>query len=214
MNPVGESDAENGAADDIQRSPLRRLYHAVLAEAETTRGPAVLAAVAFTESSFFPIPPDPLLIALGIGSPRRAIPLAILTTVMSVLGGILGYIIGAWMMDSIGQAIISFFGIEESFAHYQQAFVGIGFVAVLTAAVTPIPYKVFTIAAGAAGLPLAIFIPASIIGRGARFMAEGVLVRWYGDSIRDFIDRWFGLLTVAAVILGILGFIVLRQLGQ
>ena len=101
MNPVDESDVENGAADDIQRSPLRRLYHAVLAEAETTRGPAVLAAVAFTESSFFPIPPDPLLIALGIGSPRRAIPLAILTTVMSVLGGILGYIIGGTLFNAV-----------------------------------------------------------------------------------------------------------------
>ena len=91
-------------AESSPSSPLRRLYDLVLAEAETKRGPAVLAVVSFTESSFFPIPPDPLLIALGIGSPRRAIPLALLTTVMSVLGGILGYFIGAWMMESIGNS--------------------------------------------------------------------------------------------------------------
>ncbi|MAW76995.1 MAG: cytochrome B [Planctomycetes bacterium] len=196
-------------AEPTRPSPLRRLYDLVLAEAETKRGPAVLAVVSFTESSFFPIPPDPLLIALGIGSPRRAIPLALLTTVMSVLGGILGYVIGAWMMESIGHSIISFFHAEQRFDQLVGQFKEIGFLAILAAALTPIPYKVFTIAAGFAGIPITVFIAASLIGRGARFLAEGILIRLYGARIQEFIDRWFGLVTILAVILGILGFLAL-----
>jgi len=183
----------------------------VLAEAETKRGPAVLAVVSFTESSFFPIPPDPLLIALGIGSPRRAIPLALLTTVMSVLGGILGYFIGAWMMESIGNSIISFFHAEQRFEQLVVQFQGIGFLAILTAAVTPIPYKIFTIAAGFAGIPLPVFVTASVVGRGVRFLAQGILVHFYGDRIQQFIDRWFGLVTILALVLGVLGFLALGR---
>ncbi|MEC9476880.1 MAG: VTT domain-containing protein [Planctomycetota bacterium] len=196
-------------AESSPSSPLRRLYDLVLAEAETKRGPAVLAVVSFTESSFFPIPPDPLLIALGIGSPRRAIPLALLTTVMSVLGGILGYFIGAWMMESIGNSIISFFHAEQRFEQLVVQFHGIGFLAILTAAVTPLPYKIFTIAAGSAGIPLPVFVTASLIGRGVRFLAQGILVHFYGARIQQFIDRWFGLVTILALVLGVLGFLAL-----
>ena len=196
-------------ADSSRPSPLRRLYDLVLAEAETKRGPAVLAVVSFVESSFFPIPPDPLLIALGIGSPRRAIPLAVLTTIMSVLGGILGYFIGAWMMESVGNSIISFFHAEQRFEQLVLQFKGIGFLAILTAAVTPIPYKIFTIAAGFAGIPLAVFVTASLVGRGVRFLAQGVLIHFYGASIQQFIDRWFGLVTILALLLGVLGFLAL-----
>ena len=193
-----------------QDSFLKRLYNRILAESETRRGPAVLATVSFAESSFFPIPPDPLLIALGIGNPKRAIPLAVLTTLASVAGGWLGYAIGAWAFDSVGVAILDFFQAHEIFEEVREGFIDVGFIAVLAAALTPLPYKVFTIAAGAAGLPLAIFIPASIIGRGTRFIAEGILVWRYGEPIRDFIDRWFAALTIAAVILGVLGVTLLQ----
>ncbi len=193
-------------------SLLRRLYDLILAEAETKRGPAILAGVAFTESSFFPIPPDPLLIALGIGSPRRAIPLALLTTAMSVLGAILGYAIGAWMMETIGTSIISFFGAEQRFEQLVEQFRGVGFLAILTAALTPIPYKIFTIAAGSAAIPLSVFITASIIGRGVRFLAIGILIRLYGAAIEQFIDRWFGVLSVLALILALLGFLAISGL--
>ena len=133
-----------------------------------------------------------------------------------MLGGAAGYTIGAFGWETVQDIFYKYVPgfTEEKFTHLVAWYKEWGWPLVFLAGFSPIPYKVFTIAAGAAGLPLAIFIPASIIGRGARFMAEGVLVRWYGDPIREFIDRWFGLLTVAAVILGILGFIVLRQLGQ
>ncbi|MDE0959688.1 MAG: VTT domain-containing protein [Planctomycetota bacterium] len=213
-DPNDPTDPEAVASASASPSLLKRLYLRILAEAETSRGPTVLAVVAFTESSFFPIPPDPLLIALGIGAPRRAIPLAILTTVMSVLGGLLGYAIGAWMMDTVGDPIIAFFSAQTSFEEVKMRFLEFGFLSVVTAALTPIPYKVITIAAGASGLPLAIFIPASIIGRGTRFIAEGILVWRYGESIRSFIDRWFATLTITAVILGLLGVALLRGYGH
>ncbi len=194
-------------------SYLKRLYQRILAEADTRRGPAVLAIVSFTESSFFPIPPDPLLIALGLGNPRRAIPLALLTTVASVAGGLLGYMIGVWAFDTIGMAILDLFDAHETYDKVAESFNEIGFLAVLAAALTPIPYKVFTIAAGATGMPLTIFISASLLGRGTRFMAEGILVRIFGDQVKDFIDRWFGWLTIGALALGILGFVALKYLG-
>ncbi|MGE4618393.1 MAG: VTT domain-containing protein [Planctomycetota bacterium] len=195
--------------EKVRPSFLRRLYDRVLAEAETKRGPAVLAAVAFTESSFFPIPPDPLLIALGIGSPRKAIPLAILTTISSVLGGLLGYAIGVSAMETIGISIITFFHAEQTFDEVVKNFQNVGFIAVLAAALTPLPYKVFTIASGVAGLPLGIFLGASLLGRGMRFLAEGLLIRIWGKSIAGFIERWFGGLTLLALVLGVLGFLVL-----
>ncbi len=192
---------------------LKRLYQRILDEADTRRGPAVLAAVSFAESSFFPIPPDPLLIALGLGNPKRAIPLALMTTVASVAGGLLGYVIGVWAFDTIGVAIIDFFNARETYDKVAESFLEIGFLAVLAAALTPIPYKVFTIAAGAAGMPLVIFISASLLGRGARFVGEGILIRIFGDQVKEFIDRWFGWLTLGALLLGILGFFALKFLG-
>ena len=192
---------------------LKRLYQRILDEANTRRGPAVLAIVSFAESSFFPIPPDPLLIALGLGNPRRAIPLALMTTVASVAGGLLGYMIGVWAFDTIGMAILDFFNAHETYAKVADSFLEIGFLAVLAAALTPIPYKIFTIAAGAAGMPILIFISASLLGRGTRFLAEGILIRIFGDQVKEFIDRWFGWLTLGAFALGILGFVALKYLG-
>ena len=207
------ADTQKPSTPQKREGYLKRLYHRILAEADTRRGPAVLAVVAFVESSFFPIPPDPLLIALGLGNPRRAIPLAILTTVASVAGGILGYVIGVWAFDTVGVAILDFFDAHDTYATVAESFIEIGFLAVLAAALTPIPYKVFTIAAGAAGMPLVIFISASLVGRGARFIGEGILIRIFGDQVKEFIDRWFGWLTLAALFLGILGFVAIKYLA-
>lgn len=193
-----------------QDSFLKRLYNRILAESETRRGPAVLATISFAESSFFPIPPDPLLIALGIGNPKRAIPLAVLTTLASVAGGWLGYAIGAWAFDSVGVAILDFFQAHEIFEEVREGFIDVGFIAVLAAALTPLPYKVFTIASGAAGMPLGIFTLASLAGRGIRFMAEGILIRIYGEKIKGFLERWFGWISIGALVMGVLGFVALK----
>ncbi|HIA28268.1 MAG TPA: DedA family protein [Planctomycetes bacterium] len=185
--------------------PLRRLYQWVLSWADTPYGTPALAIVSFCESSFFPVPPDPLLIALAIGRPERAVRLALLCTLASVLGGLLGYAIGYWLMETVGEGIVAFFSLEDSFAAVSEKLVEFGFFAIVLAALTPLPYKVFTIAAGAVGISIPVFIVASIIGRGVRFLGEGILIRIYGESIRKFIDRWFGIITWAALILGILG---------
>ena len=216
MNPL-TTDAPSSplrAQKEPPRGPLRRLYLWVLSWADTPYGTPALAIVSFCESSFFPIPPDPLLIALAIGRPARAVFFAIVCTIASVLGGLLGYAIGLWLMETVGDGIIAFFAFETHFQSVSETLKEIGFFAIVTAALTPIPYKVFTIAAGATGISIPIFIAASLLGRGVRFLAEGVLIRLYGETIRAFIDRWFNLISWLAVIVGILGFVALRWLTR
>ena len=192
--------------------PVRRLYDWVLHWAHTPYGAIALTLVSFFESSVFPIPPDPLLIALGISRPQRAMWYGLLCTAASVLGGLLGYAIGGILYESIGQGILELYGKEELFAAVSEKFTEAGFFAVLIAAFTPIPYKVFTIAAGVAGLPLSVFVSASLIGRGGRFLAVSWLVAHYGEPIRVFIDRWFTWLTWLFVLLGIGGVVLAEGL--
>lgn len=208
--PEGDGTSEVAAA----RRPgwLRRLYDWVLHWAHTPYGAPALAVISFCESSFFPIPPDPLLIAMGIARPRRAVAYAVLCTVASVLGGLLGYLIGALLYDTVGVQILKFYGKTETFEDLTVRFAEAGFFAVLIAALTPIPYKVFTIAAGVASLPLPIFVGASILGRGLRFVAEGWLIGRYGEPIQGFIDRWFPWLAWLFIVLGIAGFVLAKGL--
>lgn len=216
MNPLRSDPPPPEAREEkgTRRGPLRRLYLWVLSWAETPYGTPALAIVSFCESSFFPIPPDPLLIALAIGRPARAIFFAIVCTVASVLGGLLGYAIGLWLMETLGDGIIAFFALETHFQSVSDSLKEIGFLAIVTAALTPIPYKVFTIAAGATGVSIPIFIAASLLGRGVRFLAEGILIRLYGETIRAFIERWFNLISWLAIIVGILGFVAIRWLTE
>lgn len=201
------------AAPGVTRAgPLRRLYDWVLHWAHTRYGAPALAVVSFCESSFFPIPPDPLLIALGIGRPRRAVWYGVLCTLSSVAGGLLGYWIGAGLFDLFGERILALYGVEEKFTELSADFAEAGFIAVAVAALTPIPYKVFTIAAGAAHLSLPVFIGASLLGRGVRFIAEGWLVGRFGAPIRVFIDRWFPWIAWGLATVGVAGFLAVRLL--
>ncbi len=197
---------------ETRSGPVRRLYEWVLHWAHTPYGAIALTLVSFFESSVFPIPPDPLLIALGVSRPQRAIWYGVLCTVASVLGGLLGYAIGGILYESVGQRVLELYGKEELFSSLSEKFTEAGFLAVLIAALTPIPYKVFTIAAGVAGLPLSVFVSASLLGRGGRFLAVSWLVGRYGESIREFIDRWFTWLTWLFVILSIGGVILAEGL--
>ncbi|MEE4312707.1 MAG: VTT domain-containing protein [candidate division KSB1 bacterium] len=164
----------------------------------------------FAESSFFPVPPDVLLIALAISLPRRSLYYAAISTVASVTGGILGYYIGIGLMEAIGWKIIHFYHAEELFNQLFQTFQRYNFWAVLTAAVTPIPYKVFTISAGAARADFLTFMMASVLGRSIRFFAVGTLIYFFGERIKAFIDKYFNLLSVIFVVLLIGGFIVIK----
>lgn len=192
--------------------PLRRLYDWTLHWAYTRYGAPALAAVAFVESSFFPIPPDVLLIALAAARPKRAFVYALVATVFSVLGGLFGYLLGALFMDTVGRSIVSLYHLERHFAIVQETYRENAFWAVFTAGLTPIPYKVFTLAAGAARISLAIFVAASVLGRGARFFGVAGLLFFLGPKVRTWIERYFDRLAILFVLLLIGGFFAIRWL--
>lgn len=190
----------------------RRLYDWVLHWAQTPFGAVALFALAFAESSFFPIPPDVLLIALVLGATRRCLWFATLCTAGSVLGGLTGYAIGALLMEGVGEPIIRFYHAEAQFEEVRALYVRYDYWIVFAAAFTPIPYKVFTIASGAFKINLVSFTLASGVGRGARFFVVALLLRSFGPRIRTLIERNFNLFTILFVILLIGGFITLHYL--
>lgn len=184
---------------------------------EAARGPhalRALAVVSFIESSIFPIPPDVMLIPMVLADRKRAILIATVCTIASVLGGLAGYGIGYFAFEALGQPLLSLYGkadLFESFKGKVQA-MGFGphFLATLGAAVTPFPYKVLTISAGALQLSLAAFIIASVIGRGLRFYAEAIMLSLLGARASAFIEQRFGLILTVFFVLLVAGFVALR----
>ena len=191
---------------------LRRLYAWTMAQADTRNALWVLAFVSFIESSVFPIPPDVLMIPMVLANPRRAWLIALVATVSSVLGGLLGYAIGAFFYDSLGQPILEAMGKGDAMLAFNEKFNGVGFWAVLIAGLTPFPYKVITIMSGWTGMPLATFVVTSIVARAGRFFIVAGLLRAFGAPIRDFIERYLGLVFTAFVVLLVGGFYVLKFL--
>ena len=191
---------------------IRRLYDWTLGLAQHRHALWALAVVAFVESSFFPIPPDILMIPMIIARPNRAWLIAGVALLASVLGGLLGYAIGALAFESLGQPILASLGKADAMAEFSTRFNDMGFWAVLVAGVTPFPYKVITIMSGWTGMPLGIFIMTSILARGLRFFVVAGLLWRFGAPIRDFIERRLGLMFTLAVALLIGGFIVVKVL--
>ncbi|MDB4229084.1 VTT domain-containing protein [Paracoccaceae bacterium] len=169
-----------------------------------------LAIVAFAESSFFPIPPDLLLIPLIIAKPKNAYLIAFIAMIASVLGGGLGYYIGLKLYETMGIIIINFYHAQQLFLEFQAQFNKYGAAAVLFAGVTPFPYKIITISSGIAGMPIYQFFIFSIIARGARFFIIAILLRLYGEPIRDFIERHLNLLFIVFMVLLVLGFLLIK----
>lgn len=169
--------------------------------------------IAFMESSFFPVPPDVLLIALAVAMPTRSMRFAGICALGSVLGGLLGYFIGYELMEIVGRPIIAFYNAETYWVKVEAAYRGpIGVWFLVAAAFTPIPYKVATIAAGATLMPLVPFIIASAFGRAARFFLVAGLIWKFGPSIKQFIDKYFDKLSVAFVVLLVLGFVAVKYI--
>jgi membrane protein YqaA with SNARE-associated domain len=191
---------------------LRRLYDRTLALAASPRATWWLALVSFCESSFFPIPPDVLLVPMCLARPDRAWRFAAICTVASVLGGVLGYIIGYAVFDQVARPILALYGYGDKFAAYQAMYAEWGLWIILIKGLTPIPYKIVTIASGAASFDFWVFMAASIVTRGGRFFLVAALLHFLGDWARDFIERRLTLITVlvAAGIVG--GFAALRLL--
>ncbi|MBI5183259.1 MAG: DedA family protein [Nitrospinae bacterium] len=189
---------------------LRRLYDWVLHWAETPYGTWALFVLSFSEASFFPIPPDLLLIALAISLPMKSFRFAFICSVASVLGGMFGYFIGYGLMDSIGRPILEIYNAMDRYEYIQTLYRKYDAWAVMIAGFTPLPYKVCTITAGAFKIDLLVFILASVVSRSARFFLVAGLIYRFGEPIKSFIDRYFNILSIVFVILLILGFIVLK----
>jgi len=187
---------------------FRYLYSKVINWSHHRHAPYYLAGVSFAESSFFPIPPDVMLIPMVLSRPSKAWRLAGITTLFSILGGILGYAIGYYAFEWLGQPMVQAFDYEESYAKLVNWFSAYGFIAVVLAGFTPIPYKLFTLAAGATQMDLMLFMFGSIVGRGLRFFLVAALIRYLGPRIEPMIDRYidavgWGTLVLLTVALGI-----------
>ncbi|MEN8892673.1 YqaA family protein [Planktotalea arctica] len=191
---------------------LRKLYDMTLSWADHRYAIWILAVVAFVESSFFPIPPDILMIPMILARPSRAWLIASVALLASVLGGMLGYAIGALAYEQIGEPILQSLGKADSMAEFSQRFNDFGFWAVLTAGVTPFPYKVITIMSGWTGMPLATFIITSIFARALRFYLVAFLLWKFGAPIKDFIEKRLPLMFTLFVLLLIGGFYAVRFL--
>ena len=193
---------------------IKRLYLWVLHWAETPYGTPALFGLSFAESSFFPIPPDVLQIALSISKPRRSFYYAAVSTVASVLGAILGWYIGYGLWAAVGDFFFAHVpGVnEENFQTVQSLYDQWGFLAILIAAFTPIPYKVFTIAAGVFQVALPVLILASVLGRSARFFAVATCIFFFGPTVKRFIDRYFELAAILFAVLLVGGFLVIKWL--
>lgn len=193
-------------------NPIKKLYDWVLGWAETPYGVPALAILAFSESSFFLVPPDVLLIALAISIPMKAFRYAAICSIASVLGGMFGYGIGFYGYEAIGKPIVDFYHGQPVMDKVQLWYDQYGFFGILLAAITPIPYKVFTIASGMFKFDFWMFIIASIVGRSARFFVVAGLIWKFGVPVKEFIDKYFNLLTIIFTILLIGGFLLTSKL--
>ncbi|MFO1037163.1 MAG: YqaA family protein [Geminicoccaceae bacterium] len=191
---------------------LRRAYDWMMALAAGPNAERALAVVAFLESSIFPIPPDAMVVPMVLAKPQAAWRIATIATVASVVGGLAGYAIGHFLYATLGQWIIGVYGLGTKFEQFAATWNEWGVWIILIKGLTPIPYKLVTIASGVAGFPLLPFVLASIVTRGARFFLLAGLLKLYGAPIRDFIERRLTLVTSAFAGLIVVGFVALRYL--
>ncbi len=191
---------------------FRRLYHWTLSLSASPRAPVALGAVSFAESSFFPIPPDVVLLPMALARPEKAYTYAAICTVTSVLGGLLGYAIGALLYDTLGVWLVGVYGYGQKIETFRALYQEWGHWIILIKGLTPIPYKIVTIASGIAEYNLFWFVVLSIITRGMRFFLIAALIHRYGVEIRGFIEQRLGLLLglVAAGVVG--GFVLVKYL--
>src|SRR6266704_1359603 len=191
---------------------LRRIYDWCIDAADKPYALWILAAVSFAESSFFPVPPDIMLLPMSLAQPKRAWWFAAVCTIASVAGGVLGYAIGALLYDSLGHWLITLYGLTDKVETFRASYAKWGAIIILGKGLTPIPYKLVTITSGFAGYNIWLFTLFSVITRGARFFIEAVVLTRFGDPIRRQIEKHLGLwVTVFAVVL-IAGFVIAVKL--
>jgi len=191
---------------------IKKIYDWVLHWANTPYAVPALFMLSFAESSFFPVPPDVLLIALAISIPKKSFKYAMICTVGSILGGVLGYGIGLYGYEMVGRPIVEFYHGQEIMNTIKLQYDQHGFIGILIAAITPIPYKVFTIASGVFEFDFWSFFAASVIGRSTRFFVVAGLIWKFGPAIRDFIEKYFNYLSIAFMVLLVGGFLIIKYI--
>jgi membrane protein YqaA with SNARE-associated domain len=196
----------------VHRAMLRRIYDWCVATADKPYALWILGAVAFAESSFFPMPPDIMLAPMALAQPKRAWLYAAVCTAASVLGGLLGYAIGALLYDSVGHWLINLYGLGNKVEAFRASYAQWGALIILVKGVTPIPYKLVTIASGFAGYNIWLFVLFSIITRGGRFFVAAILLNRYGEWIKVRIERHLGLSVAILIAVIVAGFIVALRL--
>lgn len=184
---------------------LRKTYDWVIREAATKRAERTLAAVSFTESSFFPIPPDVMLVPMVLARPQHWLQLVGIATLWSVIGGVFGYAIGYFLLDTVGMWLVNLYGLQDGLHRFQEQFAEYGVAIILIKGITPIPYKLVTIASGVAHFPLLPFILASIVTRAGRFFLVAGLLRVFGNRARTFVEKylpWVFWIVLVGVVIG------------
>lgn len=203
---------DSGWKAPYQTAMMRRMYDWTMRQAASERAPAALGIISFIESSFFPIPPDIMLVPMVIANRAKAWWYASIATVSSVLGGAFGYFIGSTLFETIGKPILDFYGKGQSLDTFSQWFNEWGVWIILAKGMTPFPYKVLTITAGVAHMPFMEFMLASVVARAMRFYLVAGLLYFFGEPIRDFIERRLTLVLTVSLILIIAGFVSVKYL--
>lgn len=194
------------------RQHIRNLYGWVIGWAEKKQAEKALAGLSFAESSFFPIPPDPLLIAMVTARPHKWVRLASICTLASVAGGLLGYAIGAGLYETLGKWLIDAYSLSAEFTRVGELYNQYTILAVIIAGFTPIPYKLFSISAGVFSVSLPLFALASAVGRGGRFFLVAFLMHHLGRRYKDKIEKYIDILGIAFIVLVVLGVLALKYI--
>ena len=192
---------------------FKRLYHWTLALADTPHAPWALGVIAFAESSFFPLPPDLILVPMSLARPKRAWFYAGLCTLCSVAGGVLGYMIGSVLYESVGRPLIHLYGYDQKALVLRSCYDTYGWLIILLKGLTPIPFKLVTIVSGFAGYNIALFIALSFLTRGARFFILAGILNHFGDPIRAALDRHFATFMALILAMIVFGFWVVSKMG-
>jgi membrane protein YqaA with SNARE-associated domain len=195
------------------RGFLYSIYDKIIQSANSPRAIWAFCGVSFAESSFFPLPPDLLMIPIVLANRSLAWRLAFLGTITSVLGGLVGYAIGYYLFNTLGDWIIQTYNLSASFAKFQQGFDEWGFWIIALKGLTPIPYKLVTIASGVAHFPLETFVIASVIARAFRFYLLAGLLWWLGPWARDFVEKYLTLCLIGSLGIIVLGFVIVKLIG-
>jgi len=191
---------------------LRRIYDWFIAAADKPYALWLMGAVSFAESSFFPVPPDVMLVPMSLARPRRAWLYAVVCTVTSVLGGVVGYAIGAGLYDSVGHWLMQLYGLTDKVEAFRASYAEWGAWIIIGKGLTPIPYKLVTITSGFAGYNIWLFVLCSIVARGGRFFIVAILLNRYGDMIRAEIEKRLGLWVSIGALVLVLGFVIAFKL--